>query len=569
MQSLRLGGSLVLILTAVAFVLVAGAAPAAAAGGSHGHHAPGDDGRLVVCPAHDDGGHESGHHGGGHHSETGRDGPECEFTDIQAAVDAADPGDTVYLTAGEYHPGGVVTVSNTSDLTIAGAGRDATILYGSKHQESHDDHSHGSGTESAGTAQPMYHDGEAHNPFTDPQGYAEYVLNYPVEFAMDHANNPVARGTTHAEQAQSFAGNQTGSDGNESHHTPSYDAIFVTADNVTVRDLHIEDYNGNGVYYDGVRGFRVARVDAVDNGAYGIYAIRSTMGTFEDSYASGHFDSGYYLGEVVRCDCVIRNVTAEGNLLGYSGTGAGWITIENSTWKDNAAGIVPNVLPNEPSPQIHIEVRNNRIVDNNNQTAFEEFHFAGSLHAPVGSGVVVGGGSYNTVEDNLIRNHSRAGVVITYMVTQPSGNAVIDNRFEDNDLEVWWDGGGANNCFSGNSYDDGNLTYDAGTYWNAQDDLPECNTDNTAMAPDPQQLSEIGTVVVFGCEQEAAPDGENCHAEEPQPHFHPPQTPAPANAMFEQLFGADIGDGVGSDIGSEADGATTTDATVTDGDGLV
>jgi hypothetical protein len=499
---------------AVAVLVLAAGGTAAAQQGEQGP--PSEDDRLVVCPP-------------------GDQHPRCEYTDIQNAVDNASSGDTVFVSAGEYHPDAAITVSNTSDITIAGAGRDETFLYGPAHH-AHDGHDHGgqSAAGGGGTAAPMYHEGEAHNPFEDPEGFAEYVANNPVTWAEDHANNPVERGTTHAEQAQRFVANET--DEGDDHHGEEYDAVFVTADNVTVRDLHVEGYNGNGIYYDGVRDFRVARVDTVDNGAYGIYAIRSTMGVFEDSYASGHYDSGFYLGEVTRCDCVIRNVTAEKNLLGYSGTGAGFITIEDSVWRDNAAGIVPNVLPNEPELQVHTHIEDNVIVNNNNQTAFEQWHFAGSLHAPVGSGVIIGGGSYNTIADNDIRNHSRAGVAITYMFTQPSGNAVVENRFEDNALEVWWDGGGANNCFSDNTAADGSIDYDAGAYWNAQGDLPECTNDDYATPPDPEQLAEIGTVVVFGCEFQDAPTGQNCHVEEPSPHVHPPQNPAPTSTSYEAMF---------------------------------
>jgi hypothetical protein len=496
------------------------------------------DGDTVVCPQ-------------------DANGERCDYHEIQAAVDAADDGDTVFITAGEYHPNSSITVSNTSGLTIRGAGRDATFIYGPDYagdgEHGHKD-GRSNGTHAAGpssTAGTMYHNDSAHNPFTDPEGYAEYVANYPEEWAYDHANHPVERTTTHAGQARRFATNESDNESDGGHHDDEYDAFSITADGVTVSDLHVEGFNGNGVYYSGVRGFHVTRVDTVDNGAYGIYAIRSTMGTFEDSYAAGHYDSGFYLGEVTRCDCVIRNVTAVENLIGYSGTGAGFITIEDSTWRDNAAGVVPNVLPNEPSPQIHLEVRNNRIVDNNNRTAYRQWHFAGSLHAPVGSGVIIGGGSYNTVAGNVIRNHSRAGVLITYMATQPSGNAVIGNEFAENDLEIWWDGGGANNCFSDNEVDKAELEYDAGTYWNQRGELPECTDDDYATPPDPEQLAEIATPVLFGCELDQAPTHEHCHVEEPEPHVHPPGTPGEASASA--MFGDEPGDHLESVRASIAD----------------
>lgn len=496
-------------LAAAAFL----AAPAAAHGGAASDHDDGDDVRVVCQPA-------------DHHDTTVNDSEAadgCEYHVVQNAVNASHDGDTVYVREGTYYQ--AVTVPEPANLTLAGDGRDETVLVSPNEA----DHHHDDGGNQYGT----------NNPFADPVAYAEYVAEYPGVWAQDHAENPDGRALMHVEQAENFTGVDTPLAQHEHEHV-TYDAVYVTADNVTVRDLEVRDFGGNGVYYNDVVDFHVTRVDAIDNGGYGIYAIRSTLGVFEDSYAEGHYDSGFYLGEVNRCECIVRNVTAAENLIGYSGTGAGYIHIVDSTWRDNAAGIVPNVIPSEPAYQTNLEVTDNLVVDNNNRTAFRDWHFAGSLHAPVGTGVVIGGGSYNTVENNDVRNHSYAGVAITYMFTEPNGNAVIENDFAENDLDVWWDGGGANNCFANNDGSNGSVSYDAGAYWNARGSLPACDGTPNAGAPDPDQLSEMGSLVVFGCYPSELPDGERCHAEEPEPHVHPPASAGFAvsgDEAAELLFG--------------------------------
>lgn len=524
---------LVVLLGLVALTVVSG--PVAASDG--GEHLGNDT--HVVCPASDHGhtdaderGHDhaattsttagttgGGDHGGGADGGQADEGTDplndpanCEFTDVQRAVNQSTDGDLVYLQPGTYYQ--AVTISRPANLTLAGAGRDRTFLV-----TPNADHHDRTGNETGSGD-----DYTSNNPFADPDGYVQDVVAYPGQWAEEHANDPAGKAQTHANQAEEEAGVDVVPEQDDHEHV-TYDAVYVTADNVTVRDLEVRGFGGNGVYYRGVVDFHVTRVDAIDNGGYGIYAIRSTLGVFEDSYAEGHYDSGFYLGESSRCECIVRNVTAAENLLGYSGTGAGYIHIVNSTWRDNAAGIVPNILPQEPEYQSNLEIRNNRVVNNNNRTAFRNWHFAGSLHAPVGTGVVVGGGSFNTVRDNEIRNHSWSGVLITYMFTEPVGNAVVENEFAANDLDVWWDGGGANNCFSNNRVANGSLTFDAGTYWNTQGSLPDCDGSESASAPAPEQLSQVGTLVVYGCYPSELPAGERCHVEEPEPHYHPPATP--------------------------------------------
>lgn len=299
------------------------------------------------------------------------------------------------------------------------------------------------------------------------------------------------------------------------------DGIDISADGVTVRDLTVRNFGGDGVFFYGVTGFYVERVTAEDNGPYGVYALGSRVGHFRDSTARGHRDSGFYVGHVESCQCVLEGLIAEGNLIGYSGTGASHVTIRDSVFRDNAAGIVPNVLlaDRQPIEQHHLFVHDNRVEDNNNATASEQWHFEGGLHVPAGLGVVVAGGSDNLVHENVVTGHHLAGIAVAWLFTEPSFNEVtanvVDNPSTPNApdaVDILWDEGGVNNCFEGNVRPDGApATFDAGPVWGTLGHLPDCDTPN-AGPPSPAKLGRLVALVFFGCEPGQMP-GPPCHLE--------------------------------------------------------
>ncbi len=95
------------------------------------------------------------------------------------------------------------------------------------------------------------------------------------------------------------------------------------AKGVVVENMTARNYTVNGFFWTGVEGYRGAYLTAYRNGDYGIYAFDSVQGELVDSYASGSPDAGFYIGQCYPCDAVIRNVIAEYNGLGYSGTNSG------------------------------------------------------------------------------------------------------------------------------------------------------------------------------------------------------------------------------------------------------
>lgn len=242
-----------------------------------------------------------------------------------------------------------------------------------------------------------------------------------------------------------------------------YAGITVTADDVVVENLTVRR-STYGVYWTGVEGYRGSHLVAYNNtgpntNGYGIYAFNSRYGRFEHSYASGSDDAGFYIGESQPADAVITNCLAEYNALGYSGTNAGGnLVIEDSVWRNNVSGIVPNTLDSqEGAPQGHvaggIRIENNDVYDNNNLDAP-----AYSLTYPLfGNGITIAGGTRNDVVDNDVSDQAKYGIAVIPMLDEgfyrPSGNAVERNAVENSGrADLALAAPARNNSFSDNEY---------------------------------------------------------------------------------------------------------------------
>ncbi len=178
----------------------------------------------------------------------------------------------------------------------------------------------------------------------------------------------------------------------------------VAVENVTVRNATI-----NGVFWTGLEGYRGSYLTAYNNGVYGIYAFDATDGLLEHSYASGSPDAGYYIGQCRPCEAVIRDVEAENNGLGYSGTNASGVHIYDSLWHRNAAGIVPNSQDSELLPPVtEIVIAGNTVVDNSSTTA----PALADQSTARGNGIALAGVRGGVVVNNRVRDHALAGIAI-------------------------------------------------------------------------------------------------------------------------------------------------------------
>jgi hypothetical protein len=260
------------------------------------------------------------------------------------------------------------------------------------------------------------------------------------------------------------------------------EANDVWVENLTVRNFDQsescgDEDCGNEIWWNGgaesgkigAHGWYGSYLTAYDTGllgGYGIFTNNEVEGSWENIYASGFNDSGIYVGACQECKARIAKATMEDNALGYSGSNAGGrLTIEDSLFRRNSSGVVPNSEnPGDPPPpqdgecnRPNIEhpdptpviattdiprctiIRNNVIVENNNLTVAAVGNPAGTW----GSGVVLPGDYADLIEANIIAGNATNGVIgLEYPNPFPpeadtiffglAGNRVSNNIFIDN-----------------------------------------------------------------------------------------------------------------------------------------
>jgi hypothetical protein len=411
------------------------------------------------------------------------DGKAGPYRTIQSAVDAAKPGDWILIGPGDYHEtadesgryinpkdgqmGGVYI--DKSGITLRGMDRNSVIVDGT-HPGS-----------SPCSSQPGAQNYGAPGPDGVPVGRNGILVWKASDVSVENLTvcNFLA-GT-------GDSGNEiwwNGGDGSGKIGLTGYWGSYLTA---------------TSTFYRG---------DEATAAEYGIFASNSAgPASWNQLYASNMNDSGTYVGACQqRCDVVMNHMWMENNALGYSGTNSGGtVVIENSQFDDNQDGLDTNtqVIGDPPAPQdgrcpdggtspiTHTNscwvVIHNYLHNNNNSTA----PAAGSAAAgPVGTGMTISGGRFDTVMDNTIANNGAWGILfVPYAqegtpslhqtctgvgghelsgfgcVLDPEGDALLDNSFSHNGYfgnpsnsdygQITLFGGEPQNCFRGNSAPDG------------------------------------------------------------------------------------------------------------------
>jgi hypothetical protein len=411
-------------------------------------------------------------------------GKRGQFRTIQAAVDHARPGDWILVGPGDYHeradhrnppaagsdvpPSGVLI--RTRRLHVRGMSRNRVVVDGTK----------------PGAGRPC-------SPAAARQ-----------DFGIVRDGTPQGR-----------------------NGVVVWKAGHVTVENLTVCNFLTGDASsGNEIWWNGGDGsgtiglgaFRGAYLNATSTfyggedtaAAYGLFSSNSDgPGVFAHTYASNFNDGGYYIGACRRvCNQVIDHGWAQYNALGYSGTNSGGrLIVENSEFDHNQDGFDTNSQNNDdfPSPQdgrcpgtatspiTHSAscwvFMHNFVHDNNNPDVPK----AGSAsQGPVGTGMSIAGGRFDTVMDNRFVHNGAWGLLIAPYPddeTPPPGqhcqggsstdlaafgfdctfdvwgNQVFDNTFSGNGFfgnptngdigELTLESGHPIDCFRGNTVPDG------------------------------------------------------------------------------------------------------------------
>jgi parallel beta-helix repeat protein len=249
--------------------------------------------------------------------------------------------------------------------------------------------------------------------------------------------------------------------------------VAPTAAGFTLQDVAVKDFSLNGVLLTGVIGFHLNHVTATDDGEYGLFPVFCSHGVIEDCQASGHKDTGIYVGQSQ--DVTIRGNTTFGNVNGIEiENSTGVQAIKNESYS-NSAGILVDLLP---FLRIHVAT-NNLVQDNNIHDNNKPNHIVlGQLQSlvPAGTGILVLGADNTTVQGNTVTANNTMGIgvisslafshighiIIPHLVS-PNGTQVTNNDLVENGndpalpflrgADLVWDGLGNDNCWMGNVYE--------------------------------------------------------------------------------------------------------------------
>ena len=252
--------------------------------------------------------------------------------------------------------------------------------------------------------------------------------------------------------------------------------ISVRANDFALVDVTVRNFDGNGVLLIDVDGFLLSRVTARDNGAYGLFPVRSRNGVIEHSIASGHGDAGLYVGQSQ--GVVMRRNVVHGNVVGIEASNSSDIKLLANEAYDNTNGILVVLLPGRQiTTASDILVAGNRAYDNNRPN----FADPGDLVAvlPPGTGILLVGADRVTAEGNVVTGNVFIGLGVgsTNVLAALSGAPgqpfpdiepdpdlvqVRDNIVTGNGsfspvpflppADLLWDGSGTQNCWSGNTF---------------------------------------------------------------------------------------------------------------------
>jgi len=278
-----------------------------------------------------------------------------------------------------------------------------------------------------------------------------------------------------------------------------------------LRNFTVQQAEFNAVYVLETDGFVIDRLVARGDDEYGILAFASDHGLIQRSNAYFNGDSGFYPGsasdvngendsfEPIRYSIELRNNRSHHNTLGYSGTAGNSVHAVGNHFYDNATGIATDSLfPGHPGlPQDHARWNRNRIYSNNEnwyaryvdkgvceRPMAKRGYINGTVcpvvPTPVGTGVLIAGGNFNSTDHNWIYDNWRYGTM-QFWVPAPLRDEFDPTKLYDtsndnhtfgnvmgitpggatrhNGMDHWWDDEGGGNCWEDNESSHGEATH--------------------------------------------------------------------------------------------------------------
>ena len=311
-------------------------------------------------------------------------------------------------------------------------------------------------------------------------------------------------------------------------------------DGVRFHNFALQRFEFNALYILETDGFLINKMLGRWNDEYAFLTFAVDHGRYSNCEGYGNGDSAIYPGsasdihaelgleEAQRYAVEISNCRGHHNALGYSGTAGNAVHVYDSVFDNNSTGMVTDSFyAGHPGlPQDHAFWERNRIFSNNRnyvqyvhdgtcdaplmERGYEHGIVCPVIPAPIGTGILIGGGNYNRIERNEFFDNWRAGAMQIYVPASlrdepdKEGDTSHFNRYranrlgfapggvlQPNGVDFWWDDQGEGNCWQDNQSNGGDVTH------NAADPrgLPDCDSGGSPGVP----LNAIKTSQIASC----------------------------------------------------------------------
>jgi hypothetical protein len=308
---------------------------------------------------------------------------------IQAALDAAEPGDTITVAAGTYHE--YLQIS-TDGVTLQG---DGAVL------------------------EPPDDEGAATNDCSSEDDKVGICVIGDVTFPTD----PDGQVT-----------------------------IDRTVSDVTLRGFTVQGFAGSGVFAFATDGFVAEHNVFGDNGGYGVFANTSTDVTYRYNMAFDNTEAGYYIGDSPDANAVVQWNAGYDNGDGLLFRDALGGTIDHNAFYWNCIGILV-LDTGAPGAAGDVTITGNALVANNQACEGDEDEgvppTSGIGLAILGGTGVDAHGNRITYNSPSGATPASGGVVLlssaAFGGSDPTDNAVTGNQIQFNQPDVATDGTGSGN----------------------------------------------------------------------------------------------------------------------------
>jgi hypothetical protein len=275
---------------------------------------------------------------------------------------------------------------------------------------------------------------------------------------------------------------------------------FERTDGAYIGNMTVRNVSEHGFYSIETDGMTFDRVKAYYAHEYGHLSFVTDHLVVQDGDFAGSSDAGIYPGASPpsgeRLNSIIRRNRSHHNAIGLSGSMGSSLLIEHNEFDNNSTGITLDSISRAGHPgfpQNSSVIRLNDIHSNNFDTYSDEAWIESSTPAPIGVGVLFGGGNRNTVSRNHIYDNWRWGAglisVPDILTNDPQGipedlkmstshgnrhlfntmSVAPDGTEDPNGIDFWWDELGERNCWEENSGPAGGLHNDPSP-------MPDCET---------------------------------------------------------------------------------------------